>query len=138
MTVLLLKSTEATRPPAFRCQNRANGLEQPISGDARCEASSVWSGCYGLPSCFAASFRNVSECSCRSFLSSRSTSAHSGSDALRAFAHNSRIRSCRNNGEGISRVCSVTTVTVHTICGVSHKTDNILQSVRTKLQDLKK
>ena len=75
MRVLLLKSTEATRPPACRCQNRANGPKQTISGDVRCEAAPVWSGYYAFPSFCAASFRNASECSCRSFLSSRSVSS---------------------------------------------------------------
>lgn len=84
-----------------------------------------------FPSLSAASLRKPSECSCRRFLSSRSPSWHSASDVLSTFAHNSRMRSCKQNGDGILRVCRVTTITVHTVGDVSHKTDNTLQGVRT-------
>jgi hypothetical protein len=115
--------------PALDYQNRPRILEHSATAYTILPQDQPESD--ALPSFSAASFRTLSECSCKRLLSSRSTSSHSESGATRAFAHNSRMRSCKHNGEDIRRVCWVTTIKVYTVCGVSHKTDNTLQSLGT-------
>ena len=115
--------------PALDHQNRPNILEHSATAYTILPQDQPESD--ALPSFSAASFRMLSECSCRRPLSCRSGSSHSGSGATRAFAHNSRIRSCKNDGEDIRGVCWGTTIKVYTVCGVSHKTDNTLQSLGT-------